>query len=251
MMERTEGVMNPVELPERRRADRSRTVLMMARLEAELADDICLICNISPLGARVRTAQELAPGQAVRLDFGDALVVAGTVRWAQTGECGIEFERPADLAPLFAQAAESDAGRPVFVAPQRAHPRLRRCAHVVVRHAQGAMEADLYDVSPAGARLDLADPAGFALGDRVSFAIEDRFDCEGRVRWVGQRSIGVTFDAPLRIWKLEKWLLDSLDQCGECEATECSAPSFGRALANRTTKSVEVHGSQEREREGE
>ena len=172
------------------------------------------------------------------------------MRWVSGHDAGIEFDRPVDLAPLFAQSGGAEARRPVFAAPRRAQPRLRRCARVVIRHGRGEIAADLYDVSPAGARLDLADSARFAIGDRVSFAIEDRFDCEGLVCWVGPRAIGVTFDAPLRIWTLEKWLLDALEQCGDCEAVECSAPSFGRALAKQNTGLVDATGSIEPGQEG-
>lgn len=224
--------------PSRRKVHRSRAVLLMARLETEWADDLCLISDISPAGAGLRTARAMVVGEAVKLEFGDTLVVGGTVRWLKDGCCGVEFDRVIDLEPLFRRAgmteqvrrALQDRGEPMG---RRAQPRLRRCAEVLVRHERNDLPGQLVDLSPDGARIDLAEPAAIAPGDRVNFTIEDRLDCEGTVRWVRGRSAGVAFETPLRLWKLEKWLVAGLDRCGECRVAQCSAPSFKRALARR------------------
>lgn len=256
MMELMESRGNSASVPSRRQVHRSRAVLMMARLEADLADNLCLVCDISPLGARLKTTQDIAVGDRVLLDFGDMLEVAGTARWSDGGTCGIEFAHPVDLAPLFDRAGAARNGRyavrePMPPRARRSQPRLRRCAHLALQHAGSSVAADLFDISPAGARIVVGDPGQFTVGSRVGFSVEDRFDCEGTVRWIGRSAIGVAFDPPLRLWKLEKWLLDGIAQCQDCQVADCSAPAFRGALAKRELALQVGTGSHEPGRKGE
>ncbi len=227
----------------RRRTHRSRPGLMMARLASDTADDLCLVTDLSPRGAGLRTIRPRSEGERVLLDFGDALVVGGTMRWNENGRCGVEFDEVVDLGPLFeaglfrsGSLAHGEARAPTRLRgprQRRAQPRLRRCARVVLQHGGRNLVGQLIDVSPAGGRIDLVDTAGFGVGDRVSFWVEDRFDCEGEVRWIAPQALGVAFDPPLRVWKLEKWLVDGMEKCGECRVESCAAPSFNRALRRR------------------
>lgn len=219
--------------PSRRRVRRSQAVLMMGRLEADMADDLCLVCDISPLGARLKTVQPVVLGDHLTLDFGDLLKIGGTVRWCEDGYCGLEFDGAVDLAPLFHIAAHPhspDAPAGAEGQSRRAHPRLRRCADVVIRQRGKRLRGQLFDISPVGGRIDLVSTDDFVPGDPISFTIEDRFEGEGSVRWVDQDRIGVSFDPPLRLWKLEKWLVEGLDRCTDCTADACVAPSFKRAV---------------------
>lgn len=221
-------------VPGRRKVHRSHAVLLMARLEGEAADDLCLVCDISPLGAGLKTAQATFPGERIVLDFGDALAVPGSVQWNGDGQCGVAFDHAVDLEPLFRHAdhlarvgaIESDGTEPGH---RRSHPRLRRCAQVTINRGGMRLTGDLHDISPNGARIEMDMVCGIAPGDRLALAIEDRFDAEGIVRWIGEHAMGVAFDPPMRLWKLEKWLVEGIERCADCDAGDCSAPAFRRA----------------------
>ena len=226
---------NAASKPSRRRVHRSRGLKMTARLVTAKADDLCLVSDISPFGAGVSTMQRTAPGDLVTLDFGDKLLIRGIVIWSAEGRCGITFDHLVDLAPLFlteqgssrSPAAATDPATP----HRRASPRLRRCADVVIRHGTQKFGGRLFDVSQTGCRVDLAEAMTLARGDRVHFEIVDRIECEAVVCWSNAGSVGLEFDPPLRLWKLEKLLIDAMGRCPNCQSDACEAPSFHQSPA--------------------
>jgi hypothetical protein len=52
------------------------------------------VCDVSSLGARVRTASALAPGDRVVVDLRDLPSIAAYVRWTDGDEAGLVFETP-------------------------------------------------------------------------------------------------------------------------------------------------------------
>lgn len=218
-----------VTTPSRRRVQRSRSLLMAARLETAQVDELCLVLDISPCGAAVRTIAPRSVDEPVRLDFGDSFAAAGTVRWSGDGHCGIEFDDIVDLAPLFVPAGSSASARTApareAAGARRTQPRMRRRTQVVLRYGDERQAGELHDVSAVGSRINLATTSGLQRGDRVSFWVEDRFECHGTIRWVTPGAIGVAFDPTLRFWKLEKWLCDKAGQGADGAVEARSAPS--------------------------
>ena len=56
--------------------------------------------NISAMGALVECVRPVAPGTALAIDIVGVGPVTGTVRWAQNGRFGVQFEESFDLARL-------------------------------------------------------------------------------------------------------------------------------------------------------
>jgi diguanylate cyclase (GGDEF)-like protein len=56
--------------------------------------------NISAMGALVECEHSMSPGQAMTIDIVGVGPVVGTVRWAQTGKFGVQFNEIFDLARL-------------------------------------------------------------------------------------------------------------------------------------------------------
>lgn len=193
--------------PIRRRAPRSRALLFMARLHAGPVDERCMVLDISPCGAAVRTEAPHRVDESVRLDLGDGFAAAGTVRWSRDGQFGIEFAEPVDIAPLFAAPEAPVSPWPTPTAKhtggRRADARIPWSTRVALQLGEERRLGELHDVSATGGRINLATTKGLARGDRVTLRIDDRFDSAGTVRWVTPGAIGLAFEHPLPLWRLE------------------------------------------------
>ena len=64
--------------------------------------------NISAMGALVECDQNVAPGQTMAIDIVGVGPVVGTVRWAQTGKFGVQFNEQFDLGRLSAKRAKGN-----------------------------------------------------------------------------------------------------------------------------------------------
>ena len=63
--------------------------------------------NISLMGALVETDQAVTPGQAMTIDIVGVGPVVGTVKWAQAGRFGVQFNEQFDLARLAPKAVSN------------------------------------------------------------------------------------------------------------------------------------------------
>ena len=66
--------------------------------------------NISSMGALAECPQALAPGTELTIDIVGVGPVRGMVRWAQSGQFGVQFDHQFDLARL---APKKEARNPV------------------------------------------------------------------------------------------------------------------------------------------
>jgi hypothetical protein len=73
--------------------------------------------NISSMGALAECPQPVAPGTKVTIDIVGVGPVVGTVRWAQAGQFGIQFDGQFDLARLAPKKEKrsADIMRPWYV----------------------------------------------------------------------------------------------------------------------------------------
>ena len=74
--------------------------------------------NISAMGALVECSQPVAPGTRVAMDILGAGPIEGTVRWAQSGKFGIQFNdafQMASLAPKKQKSNDVQMLRPWYV----------------------------------------------------------------------------------------------------------------------------------------
>lgn len=221
--------------PRRRRVRRSQAVLLLGRLEAPESDDICLVSDISPIGARVQTAQPLAPGERVMLELGEVTHIPARVCWVANGSAGLEFAGMVDLEPVFVhpEAGQGDAGGPAGEATRRAYPRIRRCGAVRIFHQGHASTGNLVNVSPGGGCVALDGDSLLRAGDWVGIAVAGMPEREATIRWADDNRIGFSFDCPMPLWKLDRWLVSETEKCAQCTADACSAPSFNLSLTKR------------------
>lgn len=218
-------------LPDNRRAVRKRAVLLVCRLVAPKSDDLCLINDISEFGARVETAQSLRVDDPVTFEFGNRRSFSGTVRWVRDRNVGVEFEAPAELAPVLVGNGQLAAGtRDPANAPdtRRQFPRIRRCALVRIYLQGREYQAELRDLSPGGAGVDLQDGKRMQAGDWVQCEIEGVAERTGTVRWVDGERLGLSFDRPLTLRALDDWLVVAADQCSSCSVAQCASPYLRR-----------------------
>ncbi len=64
--------------------------------------------NISAMGALVECSQPVAPGMTLTIDIVGVGPVVGTVRWAQAGKFGVQFDNHFDLGRLAAKPSKSN-----------------------------------------------------------------------------------------------------------------------------------------------
>jgi len=209
-------------------------LIVIGRVVGRQADDVCLVVDISATGASIQTRQPLHDDEAVTLEIGERVKLPSRVVRTAQGTVALEFERAFDPALLLGSAlAPLDAVRAEVAACRRSSPRIRRCAPVELLYRCRLLDGELVNVTAGGVRIELAEAHPFHRGDRLEVRIEGMTEREATVRWARGRQIGVAFVFPLSLWKLDKWLVSELDKCCNCDAPECSAPSFERALARR------------------
>jgi hypothetical protein len=66
---------------------------LMRRAMASIDGEVCEVRlrNISAMGALVECSRAVAPGTRVAMDIVGAGPIEGTVRWAQSGKFGVQF----------------------------------------------------------------------------------------------------------------------------------------------------------------
>jgi hypothetical protein len=66
---------------------------LMRRAMASIDGEVCEVRlrNISAMGALVECSRSVAPGTRVAMDIVGAGPIEGTVRWAQSGKFGVQF----------------------------------------------------------------------------------------------------------------------------------------------------------------
>lgn len=64
--------------------------------------------NISAMGTLIECDRPVAPGKHLTLDIVGVGPVTGTVRWAQSGRFGMQFDEKFDLARLAPKPAKTN-----------------------------------------------------------------------------------------------------------------------------------------------
>ena len=64
--------------------------------------------NISAMGSLVECDEPVAPGMSITIDIVGVGPVVGTVRWAQSGKFGIQFNEQFDLGRLAAKPQKAN-----------------------------------------------------------------------------------------------------------------------------------------------
>lgn len=186
---------------------------ILARLIGSEADGLCMVSEVTPLGARVVCALELRVDEPVTLDLGEAGRIAAHVRWMATGAARIEFETP--LIP----AILPNSG---FVPDQRrTHPRFRRCTDIKLDRQGRELAVTLANISSTGICVTAPAQPWLREGAEVVVTIKGFEPAEASVHWIDNGRIGLEFIAPLRLWRLDNWLKTWAGKCTTCQSVAC------------------------------
>lgn len=185
----------------------------IARILVDGIDGLCVVSDLTAVGAKVMSVIPLAVDARVVIDLGERRLAAGQVHWADPTRCGVEFDPP--LAPALVQAA---------AAGTTPAPRFKRCVPVTIeRHGRQAT-AQLVEISPTGACLELAHEPWIREGAELEVLIEGFYPAEADVRWVEDQRIAVDFRTPIQLWRLDNQLHAWARECDACPVRDCHRP---------------------------
>ena len=140
------------------------------------------VLDLSYEGCRIRTAEYLWPGEAIKLSVPRRGVIKAKVRWCEHGEAGLAFD-PQTKKPTRARVERASTRVP---APFEVS--LRRIGHIAFR-------VDVRDLSPTGCKIELVERP--AIGETMHVKFEGLEVLEGKVRWVDGYVAGLSFIRPI------------------------------------------------------
>ena len=134
----------------------------------------CAIWKISSRGVTVRSAINMAPGDAVAVELAIGQR-PGTIAWAERDECGICFDEPIDMVALLNRKLVS---QPV---ERRTMPRVEIRCDVYVKFAENLLPAVMRNISANG--LQIEGEGLPACGTYVAVFVEGLNVPPGEVVW--------------------------------------------------------------------
>ena len=101
----SEIVLHPQTQPDRRGAQRVRTVYRMVQIEHEGDEGLACCRNISDSGMKLELSMAVWAGGAITVAFSPTISITGRIIWAQGRECGVAFTRRIDAATVLRESA--------------------------------------------------------------------------------------------------------------------------------------------------
>lgn len=196
--------------PDRREAERHRTILRVGVLETDAGGrQLCLIKNVSRGGMRACIYARLKPETPVRVEMKNGYRVAGRIVWAKADHVGIAFDRPVPIEEVLSTEVNCADGR---------HARLPRieCNRLAsIRCGAKIHRGRLLDISQGGVKMDVGErlPQGDAI-----VLLPLLYPVPGTVRWSDGRLAGIGFNEPIPFRRLVEWIKDetgrAVNDCG-------------------------------------
>lgn len=188
--------------PDNRNAQRVMTVYRAARIGAAHADDLGLIRNISTEGVMVETQLALEVDEAIVIEIQSGNPLPGHVRWSRDGRAGVQLDSSIDIVEaLRTSAADELADR---VRP----PRFERTADADLHCGGQRWRATTRNISLSGTQIVLERPLNLPLHALATVRIGGLGELSGSLRWQHGNGIGLRFDKPLPLRRLQGWLHD-------------------------------------------
>lgn len=140
------------------------------------------VLDLSYNGCGIESADELRPGEVIKLVVLASGAIDAEVRWCSGGKAGLVFNavQKEDKAPIW---HERDERVPVS-------------ANISVRR-QGKLNyhVDVINASTRGCKIEFVERP--VIGDRVWIKFEGLESIEAQVRWIGGTSAGLQFTRPI------------------------------------------------------
>jgi hypothetical protein len=182
---------------ERRRDVRHATTLQVAKLATRRGEELCILRDISPGGAKVMVYHPLTPGEPVVLALKTAHEIAGRVAWCSDDIVGITFDRRIAVLELLAHRALNRFGQRIRP------PRLTVDLAAVLEVDDGCTDVRIRDVSQAGMRIT----ANRLVKDDQHCALD--IPAMGKrqaiVRWCRNGEAGIALKQPLTYSEFAAW----------------------------------------------
>jgi hypothetical protein len=186
--------------PERRSEERQTTLLRIGKLVAAGDDQrLCMIRNISSVGAMLKLYQPIDVGTEVEVEVTPDCPVAAKVLWTQDDLAGIAFAEAIDVVAALKGGRADGPYRRVARTPR---VNVRRPATICTDEIECAVV--LCDVSLNGAKI--ATDAELMVDSELALFVEGLPALPGRVRWCCDGRAGLEFDIPMPIDVLGEWI---------------------------------------------
>ena len=143
--------------------------------------DVALL-DLSYAGCRIRTADYLWQGEAIKLSVPRRGVINAKVRWCAEGHAGLAFD--------------PEPKRPTRARVERASTRVKIGCEVTLRRiGHVSFRVDVRDMSPDGCRIDLVERP--AIGETMHLKFDNLEVLECKVRWIDGYVAGLNFVRPI------------------------------------------------------
>ncbi len=189
------------EVPEqggRRQMPRLLTLLRVGTIIIGGRRELCLIRNISSLGLMIHVYSHLTDGEAIEVELKTGQQIAGSVKWIDGSNVGIEFDAPIDVMAMLASHLVSSTD----LKPRM--PRVEVRAPATLRMGGHSYRVSTCDISQGGAKVALS--TVLPPDAEVVLSMEGFHSLHGAVRWCNGESAGVTFNAVVPWPQLVRWL---------------------------------------------
>jgi len=182
---------------ERRRDLRHATTLQVAKLASRLGEELCILRDISPGGAKVMVYHSLTPSEPVMLSLKTGHEIAGRVAWCSDDIVGVTFDRRIAVLELLAHRALNRFGHRIR------SPRLAVDLPAAIEIDDSRIDVRIRDVSQAGMRITVnrlvkdGQPCALdvpAMGKRQAI-----------VRWCRNGEAGIALKQPLTYPEFAAW----------------------------------------------
>ena len=184
---------------ERRGDERHITLFRVGAIILGDQRELCLIRNISAGGMMLRLFTSVDVGQAISIELKNGVSVSGSVGWIKDGQVGVAFDQPIDVLDFL---SNEDGPRPRM-------PRIETGAIIQVRQGASTFRLRACDISQGGVKVALT--AELLLDGEVVISLPGMAPQPGTVRWVAGRFAGLSFNRPLALPDLVKWLRSRRD----------------------------------------
>ncbi|PKP93719.1 MAG: hypothetical protein CVT77_04510 [Alphaproteobacteria bacterium HGW-Alphaproteobacteria-16] len=182
---------------DRRAGERFTTLFQVARVLTEDGTQrLCLIRNIGPGGLMLETYTPFEPGTRVRVEPKMCGSLTGTICWAREKHAGIAFDQPIEVQEYLKSCTlpEGQVPRgPRVITGRRGRLRVGPIWHLV----------NVIDLSQGGAKVETDLPV--EMNAQVELSIDRFTSLPGRVRWIRDERVGITFTSALPLADLAHW----------------------------------------------
>jgi len=178
--------------PDRREAERHRSVLRVARLLTAEREELCLVRNISAGGLMASIYSDRKVGEHLTIELNTGQSVSGQIVWIRDGRMGMAFDETVDVERVLAKLLDMQKSGQIM-----RMPRIAVRGYVTVKTAEDTIAAEMVDLSQGGAKLAL--DRTLLPGTPATLCVTPALSFPGHIRWNHGAHCGIIFSSPLSL----------------------------------------------------